>query len=145
MLEALAATAGELQVRFRQYESWPTRVVLMSWRFSPHGIADEARALLTAAPEALDRGYSLPLRTQAINAGGAHEALLPHMHAPAQEYIDALAVHIEGISLAVERKHRLDNMRERSTVLGWQLQVGTASPCSGARTRHWPARCRQAV
>ena len=35
ILEALAATAGELQVRFRQYERWPTRVVLMSRRCNP--------------------------------------------------------------------------------------------------------------
>ena len=40
VLEALAATAGELQVRFRQYEPWPARMVLMSRRFNPNGCFD---------------------------------------------------------------------------------------------------------
>ena len=71
VLEALAVTAGELQVRFRQYELWPARVVLMSRLFNPNGFVDEAQALLTAAPESLDLGYSLPLRTRAVSAGGA--------------------------------------------------------------------------
>ena len=66
VLEALAVTAGELQVRFRQYERWPARVVLMSRRFNPNGFWDVAQAFLIAAPGSLDVAYSLPLRTRAV-------------------------------------------------------------------------------
>ena len=117
----------------------------MSRRFNPNGFVNEARALLTAAPESLDLGYSLPLRTRALSAGHTHEALLFLLSAPVQEEIDAIAVHIEGSSLDVERKHRLGKMCERTTVLGWQLQVGTASSGSGEGARSWPVRRRQVV
>eukprot|EP00974_Lingulodinium_polyedra_P095763 9282226-Lingulodinium_polyedra.AAC.1 len=71
----------------------------MSRRFNPNGFVNEARAFLTAEPETLDRGYSLPLRTLAMSARDVRQALLFLLYAPVQEEIDAIAAHVEGSSL----------------------------------------------
>ena len=133
ILEALAATAGELQVRFRQYERWPTRVVLMSRRFNPTGHEVEARSFLSADDEHLDYGYSLRLRDKALSAGGGDtdQALLFLLDPCVQAEIDAIALHVEGSSLDVERKHRLDKMCERSKV------VGVAAASRNSIIRQW--------
>ena len=66
VLESLAATAGELQVRFQQYEAWPTRVALMSRKFNPNGCAGEAFSLISACSEDLDAGFTRLLRDDAV-------------------------------------------------------------------------------
>ncbi len=119
VLECLAATAGELQVRFRQYETWPARVVLLSKRFNPRGCVAEALGLLAAAPGMLDRGFSLRLRERALQAGPSDAQQLDFLLSTAvQAEIDAIALHVEGSSLDVERKHQQDKMCESHKVLG---------------------------
>ncbi len=119
LLECLAAVAGELQARFQQYETWPARVVLLSQTFNPNGCGMAALELLQANPEQLDRGFTLPLQERAQAAGSSDPARMQFLFSlDVQEEIDAIAIHVEGSSLDVERKHRIDKMSEKHTVLG---------------------------
>ena len=47
VLECLVITAGELHIRFKQYETYPTRLVLLSQRYNPDGYHDEMKHLIS--------------------------------------------------------------------------------------------------
>ena len=116
VLECLIVTAGELHIRFKQYETYPTRIVLLSRRYNPDGYLHEMKHFLTCSCDDLDRGFSLPLREEA-KVHGSIQAAIQYLHADTvQELINAIALHVEGSSLDVERKHRLDKTNEKQSV-----------------------------
>ena len=70
---------------------------------------------------------------------GSTQAAIQYLHADTvQELINAIALHVEGSSLDVERKHRLDKTNEKTKCVEWQRQAETASFGSGEGTPSSP-------
>ncbi|MFM7989918.1 MAG: hypothetical protein ACKPKO_62450, partial [Candidatus Fonsibacter sp.] len=65
----LLKTAGQLILRFSQYAEYPARVVLMSHTYNRYTQYQEVLRVLHANANALDSGYSEPLRREARAAG----------------------------------------------------------------------------
>ena len=79
----------DLELRFAQYEGYPSGLRMLSRKFNPSGWLSEGLAFIQAPSHRLDVGLSLPLQKLALGVGleaewarflsseGAHEAIEP--------------------------------------------------------------------
>ncbi len=118
VVERLLSTQGQIVLRFRKYQCFPTRVALLSRKCNPRTYYSEIVHFLTCSEDALDTGYSLDLRREAWRRGGGVEARAVQciLDERCQRELETIARRIEGVTLEVERKHNYDRRAERRRV-----------------------------
>ncbi len=118
VVERLLSTQGQIVLRFRKYQCFPTRVALLSRQCNPLTYYSEIVHFLNCSEDALDAGYSLDLRREAWQRGGGVEARAVQfiLEERCQRELETIARRIEGVTLEVERKHYYDRRAERRRV-----------------------------
>ncbi len=117
VVERLLITQGHLVVRFRRYQTYPTRLSLLCARFNPTTHASEAAAFLHSREPQRDIGYSSVLFREAWSMGRDLGGAVQHLLSPAvQDELSTMVMAVEGTTLDVERKHCLDRRAERRRV-----------------------------
>lgn len=98
-LVRLLTTAGQLWLRFQQYQQYPARCVLMCEKFHEAWV-DEILRFLSTPAAALDAGYSLVLQKEAWRAAGGTQSeadALAYMQSEAvQQELETIATSIEA-------------------------------------------------
>ena len=102
----LLMTAGQVILRFSQYEGYPARAALMSRTYNSATYYQEVLRFLHVDPKALDSGYCELLRREAWgtagrSSGSQTEATLRLLSQLVQEELATIAMAIETSNLDV--------------------------------------------
>ena len=104
-VRALFATALDLLGRFKQYQEYPYRLVLMCRRWNPDGYLAGAGDFLHEPRERLDTGYSLQLQRLAMDGRSPMDAIRFLTGTDVQEALELLFARAAVSTLEVERRH----------------------------------------
>ena len=113
---------GHLILRFRQYQSYPTKLCFLCRKHNNLWENAIVEFLTTPASE-LDVGYSARLFAEAWSKGSEAAAMDYLMSEEIQAELEAIFVAGQATSLDVERKHASDKRNEANKV----ITVGRAS------------------
>jgi len=100
-------TAGQVILRFSQYEGYPARAALMSRAYNSATYYQEVLRFLHVDPKALYSGYCELLRREAWGTAGRSEATLHLLSQLVHEELATIAMAIETSTLDVERNRNL--------------------------------------
>ena len=115
-MTSLLATQLHIVARFAVYQDYPARIWRLSQDFNKYGYILAVDDFLREAEEALDVGYSLPLRDEAMALGNDQAAKAFLTSSEVQAEIKAFIVEFSATSLDVERKHQQDKRSEKRRV-----------------------------
>ena len=103
-LVALLATFGQLLLRLRQYQQYPTKLWALSKDLNSAGWAEACLEFVHVDVKELDGGYSYLLQREAWRCGHEAGAVTYLMSAAVQQELAQLFKHGQGTSLDAERK-----------------------------------------
>ena len=113
---SLLTTSVHLFARFEIYSEFPTQIWTLSRVYNLHGYVTAIEHFLDLADNQLDVGYSLPLRSEALQLGDRADALLFLTGDTVQREIEEICELASCTSLDVERKHYQDKRSEKDKV-----------------------------
>jgi hypothetical protein len=116
----LLMTAGQVILRFSQYEGYPARAALMSRAYNSATYYQEVLRFLHVDPKALYSGYCELLRREAWGTAGRSEATLHLLSQPVHEELATIAMAIETSTLDVERNRNLYSAAKLAVISRWQ-------------------------
>ena len=116
-LTSLLATAADIELRFAQYEGYPTALWKVTAAFNPEGYPQAALDFIGARPNTLDVGFSLQLHAAANSAGNDYDAVAFMTSDRVQSILQLFLESAAATTLEVERRHAQAKRSEQSRVI----------------------------
>ena len=104
-ITALLATVCDLELRFAQYEDYPSALWKLTRRFNPVGWPSECLTFVQTPRHRLDVGLSLPLQKLALESGSEAGAVRFLSSERVQEALELFLCSAVTTTLEVERRH----------------------------------------
>ena len=104
-ITALLATVCDLELKFAQYEDYPSALWKLTRRFNPNGWPSECLTFAQTPMHRLDVGLSLPLQKLALEAGSEADAVRFLSEERVQEALELFLCSAVATTLEVERRH----------------------------------------